>query len=163
MLDASIPPVVVRLLINMYSMQTADVRWKGQYSREFRISNGVRQGAVLSPILFCFYMNDLFDLLRKSKSGCQIGDLYAGVFGYADDLLLISPSRSGLQEMLKITEEYALDHKIGFCTNPNPEKSKTKGIVFSSKELKSSPAPVILNGNIQPYQHCGWILSGYKD
>ena len=80
MLDASIPPVVVRLLINMYSMQTVDVRWKGQYSREFRISNGVRQGAVLSPILFSFYMNDLFDLLRKSKSGCQIGDLYAGVF-----------------------------------------------------------------------------------
>ena len=75
--------------------------------QEFKISNGVRQGAVLSPILYCFYMNDLFDLLRESRSGCQIGDLYAGVFWYADDLLLISPSRSGLQEMLSIAENYA--------------------------------------------------------
>ena len=57
--------------------------------------------------------------------------------------------------MLKITEEYALDHKIGFSTHPNPEKSKTKGIVFSNKELKWSPAPVILNGNILP-----WVKSG---
>ena len=56
MLDASVPPDAVRLLINIYTMQSADVRWKGQYSRDFKISNGVRQGAVLSPILYCFYM-----------------------------------------------------------------------------------------------------------
>ena len=136
MLKANIPPVVVRLLISQYSMQRADVRWDGAYSREFRISNGVRQGAVLSPILYCFYMNDLFGILRNSKSGCQIGSTYAGVFGYADDLLLISPSRAGLQDMLKIAEDYARDHKIGFSTNPNPEKSKTKGIIFSKKELR---------------------------
>ena len=152
MLDASVPPVVVRLLINIYTMQSADVRWKGQYSREFQISNGVRQGAVLSPILYCFYMNDL---LRESRSGCQIGDLYAGVFGYADDLLLISPSRSGLQDMLSIAEKYASEHRIGFSTHINPDKSKTKCIVFSNKELKWSPAPVILNGNPLP-----WVKSG---
>ena len=155
MLDANVPPVVIRLLLNIYTMQSADVRWKGQFSREFKISNGVRQGAVLSPILFCFYMNDLFDLLRRSRSGCQIGDLYAGVFGYADDLLLISPSRSGLQDMLSIAEKYASEHRIGFSTHINPDKSKTKCIVFSNKELKWSPAPVILNGNPLP-----WVKSG---
>ena len=136
MLDAKVPPVIVRLLINIYSMQTAEVQWKGQNSREFRISNGVRQGAVLSPILYCFYMNDMFDLLRKSRSGCRVGHLFAGVFGYADDLLLISPTRSGLQEMLNIAEKYALEHKISFSTNPDPEKSNTKCIVFSHTELK---------------------------
>jgi hypothetical protein len=44
---------------------------------------------------------------------------------------------------------------IGRTLHPNPEKSKTKGIVFSNKELKWSPAPVILNGNILP-----WVKSG---
>ena len=135
MLAANIPQVVIRLLINIYTKQTANVRWQGQISREFTISNGVRQGAVLSPLLYCFYMNDLFDILRKSGSGCKLGNLYAGAFGYADDLLLISPSRSGLQDMLNITEDYAKIHKIGFSTHPDPQKSKTKGIIFSRKEL----------------------------
>ena len=120
MLEAGISPIVIRLHINIYTMQTADVRWNGQYSREFQISNGVRQGAVLSPILYCFYMNDLFNILRNFKSGCQIGNLYAGVFRYADDLLLISPTRSGLQEMLNLTENYARNHKIGLA---HPSKS----------------------------------------
>ena len=46
MLAANIPQVVIRLLINIYTKQTANVRWQGQISREFTISNGVRQGAV---------------------------------------------------------------------------------------------------------------------
>ena len=143
------------LLINIYSRQTANVRWDGHFSKEFRIANGVRQGAVLSPILYCFYMNDLFEILRNSRSGCKIANLFAGVFGYADDLLMISPSRSGLQDMINITEKYARDHKIGFSTNANPEKSKTKGIIFSKHEVKWSPLPLRLGGNSLP-----WVKSG---
>ena len=103
------------------------------FSRELRISNGVRQGAVLSPILYCLYMNDLFEILRNSRSECNVANLFAGAFGYAVDPLLISPSRSGLQDMLNITEKYTKDNKIGFSTNPNPDKSKTNGILFSKK------------------------------
>ena len=125
------------------------------YSREFRIANGVRQGAVLSPILYCFYMNDLFDILRNSRSGCKIANLFAGAFGYADDILMISPSRSGLQDMINLTEQYATEHKIGFSTNPIPEKSKTKGIIFSRNDLKWSPLPLRLGGNSLP-----WVKGG---
>ena len=125
------------------------------YSREFRIANGVRQGAVLSPILYCFYMNDMFDILRNSRSGCKIANLFAGAFGYDDDLLLISPSRSGLQDMINLTEQYAAEHKIGFSTNPNPEKSKTKGIIFSKSDLKWSPLPLRLGGHSLP-----WVKGG---
>ena len=96
LLDAKVPSILVRLLICIYRKQTADVRWKSKYSYEFTIRNGVRQGAVLSPLLFCFYMNNLFQLLRNSGAGCRIGDYYAGVFGYADDLLRLCPSRVGL-------------------------------------------------------------------
>ena len=53
--------------------------------------------------------------------------------------------------MLSLAEKYAADHKIGFSTNPDPVKSKTKCIIFSSKELKWSPAPVNLDGNPLPW------------
>ena len=68
LLHVGVPPVVVRMLIYLYKKQTADVRWKNKYSFEFSVRNGVRQGAVLSPILFCFYMNNLFKLLRDSRN-----------------------------------------------------------------------------------------------
>ena len=151
MLDANVPGVVVRLLIHIYRRQKAEVRWKDSYSDKFSVKNGVRQGAILSPILFCFYMNDLFGLLRDTKSGCHIGNYFAGAMGYADDLLLLCPSRKGLQEMLNIAESYASDHKISFSTHHLPEKSKTKGIVFSKKELNWSPAPLILCNNPLPW------------
>ena len=76
LVDAQIPPIIVRLLIFMYRKQTADVRWRSNFSYEFPIRNGVRQGAVLSPVLFCFYMDNLFSLLIKSGAGCCIDEYY---------------------------------------------------------------------------------------
>ena len=32
--------------------------------------------------------------------------------------------------MLKLAEDYAKSHNIAFSTDPNPKKSKTKGIIF---------------------------------
>ena len=151
LLDAKVPPIIVRLLIFIYDNQSADVSWKGKFSREFSLKNGVRQGAVISPLFFCFYMNDLFELLEGSGNGCYIDHFFAGVFGYADDLLLLCPSRTGLQEMLDTTEEYARSHKISFSTNILPAKSKTKGIVFSKKKQVCDPAPLSLSGNSLPW------------
>ena len=88
------------------------------------------------------------------------GPYYAGVHGYADDLLLLCPSRSGLQEMVDIAHHYATDHKIQFSTNIKPEKSKTKGIVFSYKPLTFTPEPIILSGNPLPWVKEGKYLGG---
>ena len=105
----------------------------------------------MSPLLFCFYMNDLFAEIRKSRAGCYIDDYFAGMFGYADDLLLLCPSRDGLQKMLTIAENYANEHKISFSTDKDPIKSKTKGIIFSRQDLDDLPVPVQLNGKPLPW------------
>ena len=171
LLDAEIPPIFVRMLISIYQNQVANVRWKSRVSETFTIKNGVRQGAILSPLIFCFYMNNLFHELRESRSGCSVGPFYAGVFGYADDLLLLCPSRSGLQEMVNICEKYAEKHKIKFSTHPDAAKSKTKGIVFAKKEINFEPAPLLLCGNSLPWvksaKYLGSkmtnILDGYQE
>ena len=75
--EAKVPPIVVRLLINIYRKQMANVRWKSRISDQFPIRNGVRQGAIVSPILFCFYMDKLFSHLKSSGSGCKLGHYYA--------------------------------------------------------------------------------------
>ena len=167
LLDAEVPPIVVRLLIGIYRKQMANVRWKSSVSEKFSIRNGVRQGAIASPILFCFYMDRLFHLLKMSGSGCMIGNFYAGVHGYADDLLFICPSRSGLQEMLDIASEYVKEHRISFSTDIRPEKSKTKGIVFCDRKLRYDPEPLRLDGNPLPWveksKYLGNKLTGYMN
>ena len=118
LLDSKVPPIIVRLLICIYRNQIANVRWKDGISDQFFIKNGVRQGAVISQILFSFYMDDLFDLLKTSGSGCVVNNYYSGCLGYADDLFFLCPSRGGLQEMLEIAQSYVREHKMSFSTNP---------------------------------------------
>ena len=54
LLDRHIPPHVIRVLLNMYIGQQVKILWNGVYSHTFPASNGVKQGAIISPILFAF-------------------------------------------------------------------------------------------------------------
>ena len=94
--------ITVRLLIFMYASQKANVRWAGMISKYFEMSNGVKQGAVLSAILYCFYTDDLFKKLRDEKVGCWILIKFTGAIGYDDDNLIMSPSLTCLQKMMNI-------------------------------------------------------------
>ena len=79
---------------------------------------------------FVIYIDDLLKLLRKSGLGCKIRGVYFGAVIYADDIFLLSASRTGLQVMINICQRYTERLNLRFGTNPNPEKSKTKCIVF---------------------------------
>ena len=109
-----------------YRNQRANVKWNNEFSEFFNIKNGVKQGAILSAVLYCVYTNGLFVALRNLKIGCYMNNDYVGVLGYADDLFLLSPSIDGLQEMLLVCEKYAESHNLKFSTDNNPQKSKTK-------------------------------------
>ena len=75
------------------------VRWGNVMSKRFNVSNGVRQGGILSPYLFNVYMDDLSLRLKKNYAGCRIANNIINHLFYADDLVLICPSHRGLQEL----------------------------------------------------------------
>ena len=145
-------PIFLRVLLFVYTKQSCNVKWNGSDSEIFPVKNGVRQGAVSSPTLFSIYVNDLFKLLRQSKLGCRIQTNYFGCFGYADDLLLLSASRSGLQSMVKICENFAKSKNLQFSTNQDPKKSKTKCLVFSRQARdRQGILPILLNEDPLPW------------
>ena len=144
--------LLLRVLIFVYKEQSCDVRWGSSHSDRFSVTNGVRQGAVSSPLLFSIYIDDLISLLRRSGLGCRINNIFYGVLGYADDLLVLSASRSGLQAMVSVCEKFAKLRRLKFSTNLNPRKSKTKCVMFTKARLdKDSVAPIILNGDPLPW------------
>ena len=109
-----VPLYVVRILIFWYTSQTMYVRWNNVISSGFRVSSGVRQGGILSPYLFCVYMDDLSIKLNDIKVGCMIGTTLINHLMYADDLVLLSPSAMGLSLLLSVCSVYGIEHDIKY-------------------------------------------------
>ena len=126
LIEKGLPAIVVRVLIYIYEEQTGWVTLSGKQSTSFTITNGTRQGSVLSPVIFSVYLDDLLRELRRLQLGCSIGGCWFGACGYADDLIILAPNREVLQRMLDICDAYASDHNLIFSTDPVPARSKTK-------------------------------------
>ena len=59
LMSRNLPPVIIRVLLFMYTHNSARVMWNGVTSKCFAVLNGVKQGGVLSPILFFVYFDSL--------------------------------------------------------------------------------------------------------
>ena len=97
LLKRGVPGYLVRILSYWYSNQKMSIRWGSIMSEAFNVSNGVRQGGILSPYLFNIYMDDLSYKLKKKYAGCKIANMIINHLFYADDLVLMCPSHRGLQ------------------------------------------------------------------
>ena len=147
-----LPAVVVRVLVFVYQEQVGWVKLGGLKSAPFRLTNGIRQGSVLSPLLFSVYLDDLLIELRRLQYGCHIGGCWFGACGYADDLILLAPNRQVLQQMVDVCERYGQDHNLVFSTDPVPSLSKTKCMYFCGRPGKVKyPEPVTLDGKELPW------------
>ncbi len=77
----------------------------------FNSINGVRQGGVVSPLMFTVYIDGLICRLQKSRIGCFIGQEYYGCLSYGDNFVLLCPIVKGLQRMVDLCSEFGLE----FC------------------------------------------------
>jgi len=107
----------VRLLAYLYSHQELSVCWHNCYFNCFSVSKGVRQGSVLSSYLFRVYIRDVIITVVKYKIGCHIAGLCINLLAYADDIVLLSSSWRGLQNLLNVIEKAALSVDMTFNTN----------------------------------------------
>ena len=165
LLDRSVPAIVVRVLAYSYSEQLAWVRWgRACTSGSFGIKNGTRQGSVASPAFWSVYLDPLFAQLRESGFGCHVGGVFVGVVGYADDLLLLAPTRDSAQKMLKICEDFTNQNNIRFSTHEDPAKSKSKALYVVGPQVRAllCPVPLVLCGRPLPWveraEHLGHTL-----
>ena len=101
-----LPYPIIRFLSSSYRSQQIRVRWGSTLSNGYNVSNGVREGGILSHYLFSLYLDGLLKELADSGVGGFWGSLFVGAVAYADDVVLLAPCASALRCMLNICNTY---------------------------------------------------------
>ena len=97
-------------------------------------SNGLKQGCCMSPTLSSIYQNDLHEIfVNENCDPIQLGDVAMNSISWADDLIVMSLSRNGLQKCLDKLENYC--NKWGLEVNVK----KTKAMVMSKRNVFCEP------------------------
>ena len=81
------------------------MRWRKTFCSGLTVTNGIRQGGLISPILYNVYADELNDMLKQSKLGCHFAGVCVNHVSYADDMVLLAPSAKALQALLNICSD----------------------------------------------------------
>ncbi|KAL1447433.1 hypothetical protein WDU94_013960 [Cyamophila willieti] len=118
----------LKIIQNLYWNQTAAVRLNQDSSEAILIQKGVRQGCVLSPLLFNVYSETIFkETIAEINKGIKINNRMVNNLRYADDTVIMASNVEDLQQMLNLL--VTSSEQQGLYINT----SKTKAMTFSKK------------------------------
>ena len=130
LIKRAIPPDIVLLLMHYLRNQKARVVWNGAKGDYINIDKGVRQGGILSPLLFKLYIDDLLAEITDSGTGCKLGILRINILAYADDIVLLANTREQLVILYQLLKAGLRDKKL--IINQN----KSKCMIFKKSAFK---------------------------
>ena len=125
-----------------YEMARDVIKIGNSASKPFHLTHGLRQGSVLSPLLFILYMDELLEELQANTKGAQVpGARSNGVAAlmFVDDLETFTSDTADMKKQHEIAARYALNNDAVISA----EKS-----TITSSSLASSINPEIDNLNL---------------
>ena len=121
---------LVKLIQNMYEKTNCSIKLKHGRSRSFRTDRGVQQGCILSPRLFNIFINDIPPIFGTDCEPLKLGDEMLNCLMYAEDLVILSESATGMQNCLDKLKEYTIEWGL------NINRAKTKILIFQRGGLR---------------------------
>jgi len=116
----------INIITELYWNQNAEIRVEYSTSESVAIRRGVRQGCVLSPLLFNIYAEAVFhEAIHDSSGGIKINGTLINNIWYADDTVVLAGSPIKLQQLMD--EIVQRSEAFGLSLNT----AKTKTMVFS--------------------------------
>ena len=110
---------------NMYTNDKACIKIENKVTETFEINQGIRQGCILSPLLFNIYLADLPEKLERERNLLNPDSTMPNCLLWADDIIIMAESEIGLKNMLSALNEYCKENQLKINTN------KTKCMIFN--------------------------------
>ena len=159
LLEYGISGKIYKLINSLYMKNYCAVKVNNYKSKSFRYQRGVRQGCILSAILLNLFLNELplalstkttdpFILPNGTSLNCLL---------YADDLVIISKSKFGLENSLRVLESFNQKWLLDI------NDKKTKIVVFQNSGRKPKNVSFYINNKeievVQEYTYLGITVS----
>ena len=149
----------MNILQEIYTDNKVHVKLPQGLIEPFITQSGVKQGCVLSPILFNLFLNKVPKLFNNECDPVHINSKPMNVLMWADDLVLVSKTTSGMRECLSHMSNHF--DNLGLSINT----SKTKIMILNSRGLKLDTNPdhsFFIGGNrlevVDEYKYLGFII-----
>lgn len=134
------PKPFVSLVENLYRNSTTRINVDGADTEVIQITNGVKQGCPLSPLLFNSVTDELLHLISEKRGYKLTDDCFIASMAFADDLILISSSRAGLESSLNTMSDFfqarGMRAQPKKCCTMGLKKTKGRGIVIDDAPFK---------------------------
>ena len=112
--EQGVESVYINVLRHIYDHATSFIRLHKD-SEPFQLERGVRQGDTSSPKLFTACLERAFRQLNWQEKGIRIDGEYLSHLRFADDIIIVAPTKEELQEML--TELNEASKSVGLHMN----------------------------------------------
>ena len=153
-----------RIIRAMYSKVSSCVLVDGEQSQWFDSMVGVRQGCVLSPILYSVFINGFAKFIKASGTGgVTIGSDTLSLLLFADDIVMFAESAEKLQNMWQLLEEYCKKWRF----EVNVDKSKV--MVCGTKSALNTEEDFVWKfcgkqvERVREYKYVGVIVNDVGD
>ena len=152
------PEKVVRILESLYNETLSAVRVNSSITDWFKTLVGVMQGCVLSPILFCIFLEVVMTIaLDNSRIGAHVSGRLINNLRFADDIAVLTESERGLQVLVSRIDE--ISSKMGMRMNLD----KTECQIMSRKP-EAHTLNVVVNGKplntVEQFIYLGGTITG---
>ena len=112
------------MLKSMYTSVQSCVKTSSGLTGYCNCPTGVKQGCILSPLLFCLFLNDLQNFLSFGSHGIDLDSCTIYMLLFSDDLVLFAESKVELQRLINRLKLYCDTFKLKIYLN------KTNVLVF---------------------------------
>lgn len=157
--DIGLKGKIIRSLKAIYNDVKCSVRINGHYSDWFSVESGVKQGCLLSPMIFNLFLNDLSNAIEQTGLGVDIQGTRIGMLCYADDLAVMAESEEDLQHLLGVLSEWCQLNQMDI----NADKTKvvhfrTPSTDRSHCSFKIGLHDILISGS---YKYLGLLLDEF--
>ena len=159
--DLGISTKFLNTIKTIYSQVECAIKLNGNMTEWFNVNSGLKQGCILSPVLFNIFINSLVTDIKALDIGIDIEGEKIGILLYADDIVLIAENENDLQLLIDILNTWCKHKAL------NVSFEKTKIVHFRNPSVPPTNDIFLLGekqlGVVSKYQYHGLLLTEFLD